>query len=60
MQNAINKKTTSLLKVLKIIVNDFFKEPLFILTHPLKGFYEFKTEKKIKPDANHIELLHLA
>ena len=48
MQNAINKKTTSLLKVLKRIVNDFFKEPLFILTHPLKGFYEFKTEKKFK------------
>lgn len=33
---------------LKTIINDLFKFPLYIITHPFKGFDEFKFEKKGK------------
>jgi len=30
--------------VVKMLFNDLFKTPFYLLTHPLKGFEEFKTE----------------
>ncbi len=55
MENAVNNKTSffqTVLKYLKklwrFIVDDCIKLPTYILTHPLKGFEEFKRYKKGK------------
>lgn len=41
-------KETNLKSKIKTVFNDLFKFPLYILTHPIKGYEEFKYEKKGK------------
>ena len=55
MENVVNKKDSFFQVVLrkvkqlgKFIVDDCIKLPAYILTHPLKGFEEFKRYKKGK------------
>lgn len=43
-----NKKSSSFKEKLNLFVNDMFIFPLYILTHPIKGFEQLKYDKKGK------------
>lgn len=49
----MNEKTKNILLNVKSKIKQFFHDafvfPMYILTHPIKGYEEFKTEKKARP-----------
>lgn len=48
--------TSNILSTLKKLFNDLLVEPFYILTHPIKGFYEFKTDKLAK---NYVAVVYI-
>ena len=49
-------KVNNVRKILSQLWTDLFKEPFYFLTHPLKGFWEFKFEDRRK---NYVAIFYL-
>lgn len=58
MFNVIKNKIAKInyIQLLKNIWEDFFKFPLYLITHPFKGFEDFKFEKKGKM---HVAIIYI-
>ena len=47
-KSTLKKIGSALLKGLKVFKEEFITYPLYIMSHPIKGFDDFKREKKGK------------